>query len=286
MLRAVPSQPTYDAPIPREEAFRRALEEALTLTGPDALARIMQLYTADTRALQAHVDGLAAENSDQAAEKRRYFNMLTQVQMAASHKLWEGAKMGAELATYREITDGVRRAADKANGEPIAWESIAATLAMEPMECYHRPVTLAFLPSEQFRGAQFTSEMRDVTFVFTFIGWALIDHGPGAYGVVEPMFLVEDRAMSRSVIESERHVTLETWLARAGTRGVRDCLAQGYPDSPVRGRRPSSWRGAAATPSFPASALARGRPPPEGPYRPPPGRYGPSLVPRDNSISR
>lgn len=211
MLRSVPQQATTPR-IPREDAFRHAVEDALTMTGPEALARIMQLYAADTRALQHHIEGLQAEASDHATEKRRYYTMLTQVQMAASHKLWEAAKMGAELGTYREIVDNIRRQADKANGEPLAWESVAAALAVEPLEPVFSPVTLSFIPSEQFRGAQFTSELGDVTFVFTFIGWALVDHGPGAWGSVEPMFLVGDKAMPKSSVEVERHVKFETYL--------------------------------------------------------------------------
>lgn len=215
MLHAVPAQPAHSTPAPahREEAFRRATENALGLPGPQALDQIMRLYSADTRALIARAEGLAAEASSAAAEHRRHFSMLTQVQMAASHKLWETAKMASELATYREIVDTVRRLADRANGEPLLWADVAAALSVEPMEPAYTPVTLAFVPSDQFRGGQFVAEPAgDVTFVFTFIGWALIDHGPGAYGIVEPMFLVEDRAMPRSVIEHERHVKMESFL--------------------------------------------------------------------------
>lgn len=214
MLHAVPNQPAHEsaAPLSREEAFRRSVEDAVQLPGPDAVARIMQLYTGDTRALHAHIDGLQAEASEAASQKRQYYTMLTQLQMTASQKLWEGAKLAAELATYREIVDGVRRAADRSGGEPIAWEPVAAALATEPAEAAPRSVTLAFLPSEQFRGAVFVSDHGDVTFVFTFIGWSLIDHGPGAYGIIEPMFLVEDRALCRSTIEWERHVKMENFL--------------------------------------------------------------------------
>jgi hypothetical protein len=213
MLHAVPSQPVYTPPTaPREEAFRRAVEDALQGPGDEALSRIMQLYGADIHALTARIEGLTREASEMAEEKRRYFSMLTQVQMAASHKLWEGAKMGAELSTYREMVDSVRRLTDRAAGEPLSWEDVSAALSIEPMEPAYTPVSLAFLPSSQFRGGQFVAVAGDVTFVFTFIGWSLIDHGPGAYGIVEPMFLVEDRALPRSVIENERHVRMESFL--------------------------------------------------------------------------
>lgn len=211
MLKSVPS-PRPPVPGSREEAFRRAVEDAIQLDGPEALARIMQLYVSDTRALTARIDGLAVEASDAAEEKRRHYTMLTQVQNAASQKIWETARLAAELATYREIVTLVREQADKAGGEPLAWESVAAALAIEPMEPAYCPATLAFIASDQFRGGQFVSLTGDVTFVFTFIGWALIDHGPGAYGVVEPMFLVSDRALPRSVIEMERSVKLESYL--------------------------------------------------------------------------
>lgn len=218
MLHAVPAQSTPpSAPHPdhrdyREDAFKRAAEDALQLPGPDALAQIVRLYCADTRALSAKIDGLSAEASETAAERRRHFTMLTQVQMAASHKLWETAKVCAELATYREMAEQLRRLSNRADGEPILWEDVAAVLSVEPLEPAYVPVTLAFVPSDQFRGGQFVAATGDVTFVFTFIGWALIDHGPGAYGIVEPMFLVQDRAMPRSAIEHERHVQMEAFL--------------------------------------------------------------------------
>ena len=211
MLSAVPAQPAAPEQ-PREEAFRHVVEDALQLDGPEALARIMQQYSGDTRALKAQVDGLAQEASEAAQNNRQYFTMLTQVENAASHKIRETARLAAETASLRSVFGELRRLADKAGGEPIPWEAVTAALALEPMEPSYVPATLAFLPSEQFRGGQFAAPAGDVTLVFTFIGWALIDHGPGAYGKVEPMFLVEDRALPRSVIEYERHVRFESYL--------------------------------------------------------------------------
>ncbi|MGW7281655.1 hypothetical protein ACWGIV_25830 [Streptomyces sp. NPDC054844] len=213
MLHAVPAQVAPSAPAQtREAAFIRIVEDALQLDGPDARSLIVRQYNGDTRALQARADGLTVEASELAEEKRRHWTMLMQLQMTASHKLWETAKMSAELSTYREMFGQVRRLADRANGEPIPWEDVAAALAIEPPEPAFLPTVLTFVPSDQYRGGQFIAEAQDVTFVFTFIGWALVDHGPRAYGMVEPMFLVEDRAMPKSVIEHERHVRLESYL--------------------------------------------------------------------------
>lgn len=212
MLSAVPTQSPAPRTMPREEAFRHVVEDALQLAGPEALARIMQQYTADTRALTAQAEGLAREASDAAQQKRRYFTMLTQVEVAASHKVREMAHASAELATYREIVGTVRSLVDRANGEPLLWESVAAALSIEPLEPNYVPTTLTFTPSDQFRGGQFTAAAGDVTLVFTFVGWALIDHGPGALGIIEPMFLVEDRVYPRSVIEYERQVKFEAFL--------------------------------------------------------------------------
>lgn len=211
MLHAVPSQPAAPT-APRAEAFRRAVEDALQLPGPEALAQIMKLHSGEVDALISRVEGLSREAADSAEEQRRHFAMLTQVQAAAAHKIWEVARMAAEVATYREMFGRVRSLADRANGEPLVWEDVHTALSMEPMEPAYVPAALAFIASGQFRGGQFVSELGDVTFVFTFVGWALIDHGPGAYGIVEPMFLVSDRAMAKSTIEHERHVRFERYL--------------------------------------------------------------------------
>lgn len=210
MLHAVPAQRD---PVARADAFRKSVEDAMGLDGPEALARIMQLYSADMYALNARVEGLSAEASEAAAEKRSYFTMLQQVQTAASQKLWEAAQMAAELSTYRDMFSSVRRLADRSGGDPIPWEGIAASLAIEPAEPCRPSAVLAFIASDQFRGGQFVAEPGgDVTIVLTFIGWALVDHGPGAYGIIEPMFLVDNRALAKSAIEYERHVRLECFL--------------------------------------------------------------------------
>lgn len=213
MLSAVPSQvPAVPAQAPREAQFQRIVEDALQLPGPEALNMICRQYLGDTRALQARCDGLAAEASEVGEDRRRHWTMLTQVQQAASQKILEGAKVYADLATYREMFGTVRRLADRAAGEPLPWQDVAAALAIEPLEPLFLPVVLAFVPSDQYRGGQFLAEHGDVTFVFTFIGWALVDHGPGATGIVEPMFIVDDRALPKSVIEFERHVRMESYL--------------------------------------------------------------------------
>lgn len=213
MLSAVPVQ-TSPPRSAREEAFRRHVEGALaSLAGPDAVSTIMQAYSADLHALSARADGSLREASDAAQKLRMHHQMLLQVQTAASQGIWERAKISAELATYKGIVDHVRHMADRADGTGIAPENISAALSVEPIESVHPSVTVAFVASDQFRGGQFVSTPEgDVTFVFTFIGWALVDHGPGALGCVEPMFLVEDRALPRSVIEHERFCRLEHYL--------------------------------------------------------------------------
>lgn len=215
MLTAVPaqSQPVSSASH-REEAFRRAVEDALTsLSGQEAVDQIVRLYVGDTRALTSRSEGSAREASVAARDSRRHWEMLLQVQTAASQGIWERAKLSAEVATFRSMFDTVRQMADRADGQSIDPADLSAALSIEPMPSVHPAVTVAFLPSNQFRGGQFLSTPEgDVTFVFTFVGWALIDHGPGALGCVEPMFLVEDRALSRSTIEHERRVRLERFL--------------------------------------------------------------------------
>lgn len=214
MLSSVPAQ-TLPAPAShREGAFRRAVTDALaSLTGPDALEQITRLYQADTSALSARAEGAAREASETAQASRRHFDMLLQVQTAASQGIWERAKLSAELATYRTMFETVRHIADRSDGEAVEAATLQAALSIEPMDSVHPAVTVAFVASSQFRGGQFISQPEaDVTFVFTFIGWALVDHGPGALGIVEPMFIVQDRVLPRSVIEHEHRCKLEHFL--------------------------------------------------------------------------
>lgn len=214
MLSAVPAQASPISVSHREAAFRRSVQDAVTsLDGPDAVDQIVRLYVADTSALTSRAEGAAREASEAARDLRRHWEMLLQVQTAASHGIWERAKLSAELATFRTMYESIRQLADRADGQPVDAVALAAALAIEPMQSVHPAVMVAFVASDQFRGGQFLSHPEpDVTFVFTFIGWALVDHGPGALGCVEPVFLVEDRALSRSTIEHERHCRLERFL--------------------------------------------------------------------------
>lgn len=220
-LQAVPAQGDGQAPMrrgQRQAAFRSHTERSIAeLSGDDALSAIMQAYTADMAAHEAHIEGLNRETTQSLAQCRMYWDMLQQVQTAASHGLHERATLSAELSTYRGLVELVRQHIERADGVPIMPETLAAALSAEPITPpVRQPVTTAFVASERFRGGQFVSQpVPDVTFVFTFIGWALVDHGPGAHGSLEPMFLVNDRAMPRSAIEGERHVRLECYLTNS-----------------------------------------------------------------------
>jgi hypothetical protein len=211
MLTAVPAQLAPQDH--REAAFERAAKDALAdLGGTEAVAHILRLYRADTAALHAHICGVEREASEAARSERRHWDMLMQIQAGVSQGIFERAGMGAEVATLREMFGAIREIVYRAGGGTLDSSAVAAVLALEPLEPVHQPVVTAFSPSEQYRGGQFRSTDGTVTRVFTFIGWALVDHGLGALGSLEPMFLVSDRAMPKSAIEAELPVTMERLL--------------------------------------------------------------------------
>lgn len=211
LLTAVPAQLT--PPDARTAAFARAVRDAITeLTPDEAVALITKLHAADTDALHAHIAGAERAASEAAGNERRHWDMLMQVQHGVSQTTFQQAAQTAEIATLREIFAGIGKAVHNSRNGVLEAGKVAALLALEPLEPVHVPSVAAFVPSEQYRGGQFRSEDGDDTFVFTFIGWALVDHGPGALGSLEPMFLVSDRAMPRSAVEGERDVTLEGLL--------------------------------------------------------------------------
>jgi hypothetical protein len=211
MLAAVPAQLTpLDA---RTAAFARAVRDAITeLTVDEATALITRLHTADTAALHAHIAGAERSASEAAGNERRHWDMLMQVQHGVSQKTFQQAAQNAEIGTLREVFAGIGQLVHAARNGTVETGRVAALLALQPLEPVHTATVAAFVPSEQYRGGQFRSTDDAVTYVFTFIGWALVDHGPGALGALEPMFLVSDRAMPRSAVEAERHVKMEALL--------------------------------------------------------------------------
>lgn len=214
MLTAVP--PQLAPAESRDTAFERAVTEAITtLNGPDAAAHILRLYRADTAALTAHMNGAVREASAAASDARRHWDMLTQLQAIVSQGLYDRASMAAETSTLREIYAALRDLVHRASGGRLDSTAVAQILSVEPFEPVRVPTVLGFLPSDQYRGGEFRAIEEDVTFVFTFIGWALVDHGPGAHGSLEQMFIVADRAMPRSAVEGERRLTLERMLTNA-----------------------------------------------------------------------
>lgn len=217
MLSAVPTQkPSEVPPLParpgRVDAFVHRVQDAIeNLSGTEAVDQITRLYEADVNALTAQANTCAHESTTAAASMRMQFDMLQQVHTVASQRLAQLAEATAEVAQYRDIVAAVRSLTERADGKPIDPTVIASKLATTPVGPIHIPTTTAFVSSGLFRGGRFVGT-DGVWMAFTFIGWALIDYGPGAQGQVEPVFLVNNRAMSKSLIEEQHRVTFDRYL--------------------------------------------------------------------------
>lgn len=194
----------------REEQFRRHAEHALAnLSGPDAVEAVVQLYRADTGALNARLEALVMESTNCARDARQQHAMLEQAHGHAARVGWTNATMAAEIAGLRHIVEQTRALISVADDEKIAVMDLAAVLATEPLAPVHLPSIIAFLPSERWRSGTFVTHDRAVTLSYVFVGYGLVDYGPGRRGLIEPMFLVEDRVLPKSVVENERSVELE-----------------------------------------------------------------------------
>ncbi|WP_371591254.1 hypothetical protein [Streptomyces sp. NBC_00470] len=182
------------------------------LDGPAATAEIVKLYRADTNALQAHVGTAVAEASQAAATSRMYYDMLQNVQVTASHGIWERASMAAELSTYKNMYEQLRFIVDRVDSGAVDVTTVRAVLATEPSAPVRMPVVTAVYPARDWRAGMFKAPEGDVTFVFPFAGYALVDHGPGSLGSIEPMFIVRDRVLPKSMVQVEHHVLMEHLL--------------------------------------------------------------------------
>lgn len=214
-LSAVPNQ-AGPPPHPREVAFRHLVEESLErLKGSEAVDQITRQYRGDVDALRAQVDTGAAEATQFASQSRMHYDMLTQVQIAASHGLWERAALSSELSGLKNVIGEIISILDRTNGDQADTVLLRKALSKAPEETVHRSTVLAVYPDRIFRGAVFKSLAGDVTMTYPFCGWALVDHGPGAIGSIEPMFIVQDRALPRSSVETEFRLKFETYLQHA-----------------------------------------------------------------------
>ena len=217
-LASVPTQVAskstpHTVPSPKETAFRRLLVDSLEkLSGAEAVDQIMQLFRAEMVSASSRISTALEEATQSAASSRMHYDMLQQVQMSASHGVWERAAMASELATYKSIIDALIRVSDRCDGDTVDVTLLRQTLAMEPLKPVTMPTVLGFYPDRAYRAGQFTAPEGDVTLIWPFTGWSLVDHGPGAPGIIEPVFIVKDRALPKSSIEIERHVKFERYL--------------------------------------------------------------------------
>lgn len=198
--------------------FAAQVEAILTThSAADALGEIVQLHESYVQHLDNRLYVAESEASAAAAESRTRHTMLTQVHEAAAQSMWDTARAAAEASACREVIEHVRMIAQRAMDGSSPHATVGAGKIMEavshePVKPVHQAHITAFVPSSRFRAGQFSTVPGDVTLVFTFIGHALVDHGPGTHGTLESVFLVDDQAMIQSRIEAERDVNLDCLL--------------------------------------------------------------------------
>jgi len=218
MLHSVSTLTPRTAPADPANAFQDAVEHILnTNSAADALSEIVRLHQDATRGLESRLYVAESEATAAAAESRTRHTMLMQLHETAAHLLWGQARATAETGAAREVIEHVRMIAQRALSGSSLHATVGAgkildALSHEPATPVHQPHITAFTPSDRFRAGQFSTAAGDITLVFTFIGYALVDHGPGTHGTLESVFLVDDQAMVQSRIEAERDVNLDGLL--------------------------------------------------------------------------
>lgn len=216
-LSAVPSTRRSPMAQQREATFRTRVSDAVShLSGEAAVEEIVRLYVADTGSLEARLADANVEASTASQESRQRYEMMQHAHSAASQGLLTLATQAAEISACRGALGHLRHMVERADGGSVPVENLLATLSVEPPAPVYVPTITAFTPSARFRSGTFASASGDVLFNFVFVGYALVDHGPGAAGILEPVFLLGSRALPLSMIEHERRVKLKQMLPAVG----------------------------------------------------------------------
>lgn len=220
-LTAVPTPRRSPTQLHREDQFRRRVEDAIgSMGGDDAVAEIVRLYIADTGAMEARMQDAQTEASTASRDARSRYDMLQQCHGIASQGILRQAALTAEVSACRSALEQVQAMAQRADGIPVQPEQILAAVAVQPPRPVFIPTVFGFSASARFRAGHFVADAQDVHFHFTFLGYALVDHGPGAAGIIEPVFLVGDRSLPLSMVEGERRVKLREMLPARGPVGI------------------------------------------------------------------
>lgn len=194
---------------------RRAYEAISTLSGPEAVEEIMRLYTADTGALDAKLADLQVEATTAAQDARSRYDMLQHAHASASTGLLHQARQAAEISALRGMVEHIEHMVNRAENGTLPAANLLGALSVAPPAPVYVPTVTGFSASDRFRAGLFVTAGEDVRFTFPFLGYALVDHGPGAAGIIETMFLVDNRTLSQSMIENERPVRLKRMLPSA-----------------------------------------------------------------------
>lgn len=194
------------------EQFRRRAAEVLQRGGPEAVDQLVSAYLADVGALRATLEAAQVEASTAAADARSRYDMLQQAHASASQTLLHVAQQAAEVSACRGALERVRRATEAAVDGVVASVDVLAALTVEPGRPVYTPTMTAFTPDSRFRAGYFEAEGGGVFFTFPFAGFGLVDHGPGAAGILETVFLVGPRLLPQSTVEAERLARLKRML--------------------------------------------------------------------------
>lgn len=195
------------------EQFRRRVVKALEeQNGAAAAEDIVKLHMATVSSLETRRAQSEQEASTSAAEARTRYTMMQQAHASVSNALLHIATQSAEVSTLRSMLEHVRHMAERADNGMIPQENVLGSLTTLPVSPVHVPSVTAFTPSQDFRSGFFQSSDGAVQITLPFLGYSLVDYGPGAAGIIEATFLSEIRGLPHSMIERETGMRLQRML--------------------------------------------------------------------------
>lgn len=194
-----------------EEQFRRHVQKTLEAqSGTDATEDIVKMHMSMVGSLFARADASAAEATTMAADARSRYDMLQQAHNNASRQLAYVAEQAAEISALRGLVDHIRHMAERADNGMVPQANILGALVVTP-PIPARPATVtAFVTDHHWRSGLFESP--DATVTLPFVGYSLVDYGPGAAGIIETTFLMNTRTLPHSAIQTETGMTLTKML--------------------------------------------------------------------------
>lgn len=190
--------------------FRQYITDVLRREDmPEAVEKITAAYVRQVSEAEVRLRRLGQEAACLSDDARQRHHLLMHAVQVAAREAELNAEMAGALRHYQRVVTRIQVMTARCEGGVLRAEDVRAVLDEDVPPLPVRSVVLGFAPDGRFRSGRFVSADRRIAMYYPFVGYSMVLKAPGADSVIEPTFLVQDRALPASAIESEKALRLE-----------------------------------------------------------------------------